>query len=486
MCYTTICRFFLPLFSFFLLATPSAFASIYVVDKKNIYCDDEKGKPFCTLAAAVAFSKKNDVIYVYANRYLGPIVIAHDLTIAAVDSSPPVIDGEQKNSVIRILPNARVTIQGVVIENGLAENGGGVWNQGNLELIDTTIRYNRAKYSGGGIYNSGARLTKLRLLNCHVIHNHSMGFDKYNIKYGGGGIFNNAELEVDNSVISGNRARNNGGAIYSVYSGRIFASEAEKIAESLGIANAPKRARTLNRKQDPDAVILRKTRMQLNEASSGGAINVHGVMQIRDSLIDSNNATGSHLSSGGGLYAHMDTLLTVVNTTISRNKANFYGGGIRFYSTQSGSLYNASVIDNKVELNGQGAGIYVVESSTPFSVSNSIIARNSNVKNKWMDCKGEIFSRGYNLLGDSSNCDWNDQVGDFVGRDHGRVEPGLIWQKNKQRYILSLESIAKDRGNPSGCRDAENNLISHDQYGKQRDTRCDMGAIEYTGEEYRS
>jgi len=475
----------------FLLYVLSAFfcdviAKDYVVDKKNIYCNDETGKPFCSLSAAIAVSQAEDIIYLYPNRHVGSFKIEHSLSLIAVNNVPPVLDGNQINAVIHILPNAHVRMQGIIVENGHAEKGAGILNQGSLVLIDSVVRYNRAKYSGGGIYNGGARSTKLHIINSRILHNHALGDDKYNIKYGGGGIYNDAELQIANSILSGNRAVNNGGAIYSVFSSRTIASAGERAAESMGIATSPKRAKSLNRKQDTNSVTLHKVRMQLNEANAGGGINLHGVMKITDSFIDSNKAVTNRFSSGGGIYAHMDTFLTVINSTISRNTAKYSGGGIRFYSTNSGELYNVSIVDNKVDIQGQGAGLYIVGLNKKFSVANSIIARNSKVNNKASDCDGEITSMGYNFVGYTDQCRWQDSTGDILGRDQGRLEPGLIWQKNKQRYILALDSIAKNRGNPAGCRDENNKLIRHDQYGKPRDSRCDIGSIEYTGLEYRS
>lgn len=65
-----------------------------------------------------------------------------------------------------------VELRGLFVRGGRAEAGGGIYNNGTLLLIDSTVSGNTAEgetAGGGGIYNRlGAKLT---LINCFVLEN---------------------------------------------------------------------------------------------------------------------------------------------------------------------------------------------------------------------------------------------------------------------------------------------------------------------------
>jgi hypothetical protein len=67
-------------------------------------------------------------------------------------------------------PTAQVRLVGLVLQNGSAHAGGGVQlRRGQLELVDCTLRHNRAEgYGGGAVYAAGQRLT---LERCQLVEN---------------------------------------------------------------------------------------------------------------------------------------------------------------------------------------------------------------------------------------------------------------------------------------------------------------------------
>ncbi len=148
--------------------------------------------------------------------------------------------------VFMVFAGADAVISGVTITRGTGwsigtlhpDDGGGIWNQGTVTVLDSTVSENRASGSGGGIYNEGV-LTVTRttidgnlssdsgggitnhlgtavIADSTISHNHAEGSV-------GGGIYNNLELTdtnpntlvVINSTISGNATDTNGAGMYN-------------------------------------------------------------------------------------------------------------------------------------------------------------------------------------------------------------------------------------------------------------------------------
>ena len=101
---------------------------------------------------------------------------------------------------------ATVTVSDLTVEGGSLPTlngscpylGGGIYNDGNLTLADTTIVDDFACGGGGGIYSSHP----LTVMDSTFVGNGSQG---------GGGIYNEADMIVESSTFSGNTALNAGG-----------------------------------------------------------------------------------------------------------------------------------------------------------------------------------------------------------------------------------------------------------------------------------
>ena len=226
-------------------------------------------------------------------------------------------------------------------------------------------------------------------------------------------------------------------------------------------------------------------------SSDGGGIKNNGTATIIDSTISGNFAN----DKGGGIY-NSNAIVTLTNTTVSGNQADGGGGIFNFgtvylnNSTLSGNqatvggggiwgdngtiftyLNNATITDNTAPT---GGGIYDYGGGDVIS-RNSIIAGNS-ATSSGPDCDGTVDSIGYNLIGDTENCTFNNTTGDAQGidsslgslDDHG----GLT-----ETHPLLLGSPAINGGNPSGCSGSEGPLTT-DQRGFSRLGVCDIGAYE--------
>lgn len=435
---------------------------------------------YCTIQSAINDASDKDIIKIPAGIYVETLDISKSVTLVGDTSSPSIIDAQKKGSVIQIQPGNKVTIKNLTIVNGYAQTGGGIHNQGSLMLVNSEIKNNTAFQSGGGIYNAGSISGSLYISNSKIINNKAQGDDKFNVKYGGGGIYNNSPLNISNSTISNNMSVDNGAGIYSIYAGRKAPSDSQLIAEQIGLATAPTRRSTLNRKSDIGSVLLHKTVISHNIAGSGGGINLQGVMTVKKSLIHNNKAINHKRSAGGGIFSHLDSILHISNTSISKNEAKFRGAGIRFYSTKTGTLDNVSIIHNNLTTKfGQGAGLYLEKHTRFFSIQNSVIAENTIAHVTPSDCAGNIQSAGYNFIGSIKRCSWLKESGDIIS-DTKKIDPGLYFKADEDRYYISKNSPLINNGSPAGCLDHTKKILKKDQLGNSRTIdRCDIGAIEH-------
>jgi Zn-dependent metalloprotease len=200
-------------------------------------------------------------------------------------------------------------------------------------------------------------------------------------------------------------------------------------------------------------------------ANSGIYVSSGATLTLSNSTSSNNSA-----DAGGGILNESGTL-NVINSTISGNSATF-GGGIH---NESGDVFIlSSTISNNTGIpfgggisNGGGGNV---------SLQNSIVAGNINAGGP--DCRGEITSLGYNLVGDVVIpwCTFTPTTGDLTQID-AKLGP-LVGSSG--HHPLEFDSPAIDAGNPSGCTDHLGDPLTTDQRGMPRVGVCDIGAFEYS------
>ena len=89
-----------------------------------------------------------------------------------------------------------MTVRDYTLSGNTATLGGGIYNQGTLDVRGSTLAGNTASDSGGGIYNLGTATVQQSTLS-----GNTAGAD-------GGGILNaaTATLTIDDSIVSGDFA----------------------------------------------------------------------------------------------------------------------------------------------------------------------------------------------------------------------------------------------------------------------------------------
>jgi hypothetical protein len=191
-------------------------------------------------------------------------------------------------------------------------------------------------------------------------------------------------------------------------------------------------------------------------SDGGGIYKAGGVLTVTNSTLSGNSA-----DYGGGIY-NADGDLTVSNSTLSGNSATTSGGGI-YNADGALTVTNSTVSGNSATTSGGGIYNY----SSTLNYANTIIA-NSPIGG---DCynEGMIGTNTNNLVEDgscSAGASGDPLLGDLA--DNG----GPTWT-----MALGADSPAIDAGDPATCAAAAVNKL--DQRGQARnDLQCDIGAFE--------
>jgi len=253
------------------------------------------------------------------------------------------IDAGGLSRVFSIAEGITVTLIGLTITGGYVDdNGGGIFNQGTLTVIDCTITNNFAE-SGGGIYNhntgylivsDGSTISKntaknwgggvynnfgtLTVIDSTISDNTSLGTSVFISGFevgGGGGIFgqNNAQgsVTISNSTITGNKAINSGGGGIYNNGGTLIVTNDSTISDNYAIRG-------------------------------GGIANISSTLEVTGSTISDNRTIAN--GDGGGIF-HNTGSLTVTSSVISGNSAN-HGGGI-FNTNSTATITSSEIAKNK-------------------------------------------------------------------------------------------------------------------------------------------
>ncbi len=372
-------------------------------------------------------------------------------TVAITNPNAPnlKVSGNNAHRVFNIQSGAKVTISHLSIISGavINTNGGGILlNSGaSLTFTNSVLNGNSAKY-GGGIHNEG----NLVLINSTIISNTGGGIRndntlvvtnstfQENLSGGGGGIFNNGTATVNNSMFNKNTSSCYGGSIYNngilMVDRSIFASNsASSSCGGGGVYN--------------DKL----------SSSSGGELYISNSTFV-------NNSGGE----GGGILNTGPHIVIVNNSTFSNNLAtqtSTGGGGILNFSTSGTITVTNSTFDGNSNINGQGGGI--VNYYGKLHIINNIIANSLSD----FDCRnryGTILTNLNNLVEDSS-CDAAFSGDPKLGslQNNGGPTP---------TYALLPGSPAINAGDNTTCLTEDQRGITRPQQGQ-----CDIGAFESRG-----
>ena len=287
--------------------------------------------------------------------------VTGDTEIIGNSNRKVTISGDDVTRVLRIAPGTEVELKNLVITKGKAtdaDGGGGILNFGNLEIERSIVTGNRALHS--------------------VVAGTLGG--------GGGGIHSLGKLQMEETSVTNNFA--------SVFGGGIL-NEGQAVIEESSI--------------DKNEAGEIRTNIGTIRGEGGGimsgisfftAASSPTSLRLENSTVNENTAGGD----AAGIFSGQGTNLTLDRSVVSGNAATRFGtGGIAIAG-------NASLLDSKITKNtGAASGIYIFREFNPIpSVETIRIVRteiSQNTGNKFNDSRvGGIWdeSRATIRIEDSS------------------------------------------------------------------------------------
>ena len=311
-----------------------------------------------------------------------------------------------------------------------------------LFIYDSTVSLSRltvqdgnesSGYFGGGIYQSGGRLT---LDHLTISGNHT--------QMGGGGIASvDGSLTITHSTISGNTVEEYGGGVYLYNeSGEVLIRD----SNITGNTNTGSGAGGVYIWYSDTPVTIADCTISSNKGGSGGGIGGSDMstLHITNATISGNNAT----EKGGGIYVDSrDDNITIANATISGNNATENGGGIWMFGNDSNmTLANVTISDNNATENG--GGIWMKGSDSNMTLTHATISNNT----------AESGSGGIGMLSDNSNMTLTNTT---ISGNTGNGAGGGIWMYGSDSNMTLTNATISDNnatGNGGGIYNEQTSL----------------------------
>jgi hypothetical protein len=213
---------------------------------------------------------------------------------------------------------------------------------------------------------------------------------------------------------------------------------------------------------------------------SEGAIMSRGETRIENSTITGNHSVEMGFSGSGhgaGLW-QLGGSLTVVNSTITGNVADQFGGGIAAFDDDGTiTLIHTTVAGNRAE---RGGGIFyfsAFSATQELTLHNTILA--GNTQDTGADCSlGDLGSFDLHYLGTNllAHADCEPRAEDIVAADPGLAALADNGGPTPTRALLA--------GSPAieSARSACAAIATDQRYvARPQGTYCDIGAFEFTG-----
>ena len=367
-----------------------------------------------------------------AANFVNGVIINKNIRI---DGKGHTIDAKNLGRIFEIDGGFAVTLTNVTLTNGKADNGGAIYNFGNLDLVHVNFVNNTAKYGGaimnyayglvlddstftnntakigGAIYNSAdcfvvgnsTFANNTATSNGGVIFNYGIGFVVGNSTFvnnsaadGAGAILNGGRgFVVGNSTFANNTATSKGGAIYNYGIGFVVGNStfANNTAEDAGAVY----------NEGDNSVVGNSTFVNNTATSIGGAIINNGKLVVDNSAFEDNAAN----YYGGAIFNWDD--LQVTNSAFDGNDIlvrniramdNVDHGGAAIYNWKNGKLdISKSNFTNNIK-NYKNGNLLVGAVATigDATISDSYFVNNSGRWGGALSVMGGEFSSATNFI----------------------------------------------------------------------------------------
>lgn len=394
------------------------------------------------------------------------------------------ISGNNASRILNVNPRAQLTLQNIVLTNGLvsgdgspAFDGGAIYNNGSLILVHTTIQNSQTGTAnrGGAIVSYG----ELDIIKSTLANNKAGNGGAIYARYGG------ATVNISSSALHDNQTTNStngfGGAIL------LWDGATVSITGSTLSHNNAHMGGVIHNAFANSSITLQYSTLNNNTATGdGGAIlNGAGTATLTDDILSGNHAdvsgggifndsstliltrvtlAGNSADAGGGILNYRATA-TLTNVTLSGNSA-VRGGGFDNYYFGIATLANVTFANNTATTAG---GIHNEEEHHPqLYLTNVLLVNGTSGANCRFDT--QPASSNLNLSSDNS-CSFG------AGRDGMNVMLGPLANNGglTPTHLPALNPLspAIDNGTPNGAPATDQRGIPRPQ-----GAAFDVGAVE--------
>lgn len=331
-------------------------------------------------SAASTVTKGDDEKETFAD---GITITQKDLSIiSSLETKQRTIDADNFGRIFNVADGASLTLKNITLQNGNAADGGAVYvNDGGKLVADSTkFLNNKATYSGGAIYATGATVS---LDNC-ILDNNDATDHSTNNDTGGAAIY----AEDSTVTISKTKVTNNGDKTLNRTKGDLINGvlnlhdSTTTITDSVfenntGIYGGAITAET-TKDEGVSKLTISGTNFTSNAAYTGGAVYVADTeFDISDSIFDANNkASGEgstgYTAGGGALVIMSGSEGSLDNVTVKNSHAS-QGGAIDLENSQ------ATITGSKFESNSADgwAGAIFATGNSALTVEDSSFEDNT-------------------------------------------------------------------------------------------------------------
>ena len=286
--------------AFELQDTTTEVPSTIVVSNLEDENDGDFGEADLALREAIAIAESGDIITFASDLSggtislsLGELLIDKNLTIQGLGAEQLTIDGGGASRVFNLddgsaetsidvtLDGLAITSGDVSLDFGVDSQGGGILSRENLELTNSLVSGNAAGLAGGGIYSSGSRLS---ISNSTIDNNSALRPVAVGTTKGGGIATVGSTVEISDSTISNNETSLGGGGLDA---------------------------------QDSEVVIVDSNIVDNFGLNGGGIASVNSTVDLKTTNV-SNNRTGS-FGGSGAISSDADSVLIVESSVIDSN-----------------------------------------------------------------------------------------------------------------------------------------------------------------------
>lgn len=316
---------------------------------------DGKEGTYKTLQAAIDAAENDDTV-ILAKDVTENININKSITL---DLKGKTLTGLGDDSVVTITgSDTKVTVTSSAEEKGVITGGNNPSNGGGFSIQDATVSLHNLSITenkaigdgggvtgGGGIYAKGAKLT---LDNVHIYEN-TADYEEHEAADGGGILSLGGTLTIkNNSAIEDNTAIDCGGGICA--RNTLIEIEASVIQGNRSFLGGG-----LHVSGKTSCTITQNARIQNNRA---------------EYMTSKQKETEFMASIGGGFYCGDGLDLTIQDSTVALNSGGEQGGGIVGYSMGELTLDHAEITDNNASFGGGIFALCTAAANTHITLQN--------------------------------------------------------------------------------------------------------------------